>query len=131
MVIICPRCGQPASYIERRRVGDREYLYAVHEYRDKQKGRVRIKHYLGPADGYEYVSRTHSDDLRELQGLGTGIEDVHARNLVYLEHLLHWFSICGKKETVERALQIIQKWLPKIAERFKELEELEKKEKKI
>jgi hypothetical protein len=109
------------------------YLYAVHEYRDKEKGRVRIRHYLGPADGYEYVSRTHEEDLGELQGLGTGVEDVHARNLVYLDHLLRWFSVCGRKETVERALQIIYRWLPKIAERFRELElkELEEKENKV
>jgi len=30
---ICPRCGRGYSHLETRRVGGREYLYAVHESR--------------------------------------------------------------------------------------------------
>jgi len=51
----CPRCGLPYSYLERHRIGNKVYLYAVH-YEGYERGpggrtrkRVR-KCYLGPAD---------------------------------------------------------------------------------
>jgi hypothetical protein len=51
----CPRCGEPISFIERRKMGNRVYLYAVHYYGYKRdshgKVRPRLKRcYLGPAD---------------------------------------------------------------------------------
>jgi len=58
---ICPRCGERYSWLERRvvREGGREYeyFYAVHEYRENGKRRIK-KCYLGP-DTYKYVSLTH------------------------------------------------------------------------
>jgi len=53
----CPRCGLPYSYIKRKRIGGRVYLYAIH----KSKGKVTRECYLGPQGGYEYVSRLHED----------------------------------------------------------------------
>ena len=52
---VCPRCGQPYSYVERHRVGNNVYVYAVHYlgYTRGPDGRVhkRVrKCYLGPAD---------------------------------------------------------------------------------
>jgi len=58
---ICPRCGECYSWLERRgvREGGREYeyFYAVHEYRESGKRRIK-KCYLGPAE-YRYVTTTH------------------------------------------------------------------------
>jgi len=53
----CPRCGLPYSYIKRKRVGGRVYLYSIH----KSKGKVTRECYLGPQGGYEYVSKLHED----------------------------------------------------------------------
>jgi len=52
---VCPRCGEPISFIERRKMGNRVYLYAVHYYGYERgshgKVRPRLKRcYLGPAD---------------------------------------------------------------------------------
>ena len=52
---VCPRCGEPISFIERRKIGNRVYLYAVHYYGFERgprgKVRPRLKRcYLGPAD---------------------------------------------------------------------------------
>lgn len=65
MVKLCPRCGLPYSYIERKRVRNREYFYAVHEIRGKGK-RKRRKCYLGPRE-YLYVTSLHDDLI--LRGL--------------------------------------------------------------
>jgi len=52
---VCPRCGEPISYIERRKIGSHIYLYAVH-YEGYERGphgkvRPRLRRcYLGPAD---------------------------------------------------------------------------------
>jgi hypothetical protein len=45
---ICPRCGEPISYVERHRRGERIYYYAVHEYYANGKRVARRKCYLGP-----------------------------------------------------------------------------------
>jgi len=60
---ICPRCGLKYSYIERRRIGDQVYLYAVHYFKERGKRRVH-KCYLGPESEYIYVSRLHEFTLR-------------------------------------------------------------------
>jgi len=61
----CPRCGLPYSYIKRKRIGGRVYLYAIH----KSKGKVTRECYLGPQGGYEYVSKLHEDVNLELKSV--------------------------------------------------------------
>ena len=56
---ICPRCGRTYSHLETRRVGGREYLYAVHESRAGGQ-RTREFCYLGPKDGYAAGLVAHS-----------------------------------------------------------------------
>ncbi|MFP3209386.1 MAG: hypothetical protein RXR82_06800 [Nitrososphaeria archaeon] len=46
---ICPRCGEPYAWLERRLRGDRVYLYAVHEHRENG-ARRRRRCYLGPEE---------------------------------------------------------------------------------
>jgi len=50
---VCPRCGQPISYIEKRKIGNNVYYYAVH-YEGYERGpdgkpRPKLRRcYLGP-----------------------------------------------------------------------------------
>lgn len=83
---ICPRCRQPYSYIERRSVGDRVYLYAVHYHWVAGKRRVR-KCYLGPEDHYVYVTHTHAREGLVLRGLVDA-----ERALGYLDALIAYFA---------------------------------------
>ena len=83
---ICPRCRQPYSYIERRSVGDRVYLYAVHYRWEAGKRRVR-KCYLGPEDHYVYVTHTHAREGLVLRGLLDAW-----RALDYLDALIAYFA---------------------------------------
>jgi len=62
---ICPRCGAPFSWTETYTVGDREYVYAVHY---QGKGKI-FKCYLGPKDGYVFVTMTHRKEGLQLKGL--------------------------------------------------------------
>lgn len=80
---ICPRCKLPYSYLERRQVGDRVYLYTVHESREHGKRRIK-KCYLGP-DKYRYVSKLHSPEGLVLRGLHD-----QDRVIDYLESLLQY-----------------------------------------
>ena len=72
-VMICPRCGQPISYIERQRRGNQVYYYAVH-YLGYERGpddriHKKVKRcYLGPAE-YIEVSKLHADLGLTLKGL--------------------------------------------------------------
>ena len=85
---ICRVCGQPVSYVERRRRGGRVYLYGVHS--SWVGGRRRIvKHYLGVEEGSGVETREAPDGsrkpleerVRELEARGLGKEDI-ARQLV-------------------------------------------------
>jgi len=72
-VMICPRCGQPISYIERQRRGNQVYYYAVH-YLGYERGpddriHKKVKRcYLGP-EAYIEVSKLHADLGLKLKGL--------------------------------------------------------------
>jgi len=61
---ICPRCGRPISWIETRRVGNREYVYAIHYSKGKKD-----QCYLGPSNGYIYATTTHRKEGLVLKGL--------------------------------------------------------------
>ena len=107
-VKICPRCGGPVSWFERKRIksgkGYRYYLIAVHK---DEKGRRKC--YLGPAEGYVFGSITHSD-LGGLEGLG----NVWDRNKYYLENLIESFTKCQDPKTVKEVIEIIKSSLPKL-----------------
>ena len=80
---ICPRCGQPYRYLERRKIGNNVYYYAVHYegYERGPDGRPRPKLrkcYLGPAE-YIEVTKTHTDLGLTLKGL---IEEGRERDYI-------------------------------------------------
>jgi len=81
---ICPRCGQPYRWIYQETIHGRTYLYAVHEYVDKNGKKKRKKCYLGPTDSYEYISKTHG-----LAFYGLDRKDRYVR---YLEEIINLFD---------------------------------------
>jgi len=87
---ICPRCGQPFRWIYSETIYGRTYLYAVHEEVEGNK-KKRRKCYLGPADSYEYVSKTH-----DLSFYGMTKED---RYVTYLEEILNLLGSKGSVST--------------------------------
>ena len=105
MVKVCPRCGLEYSYIEKRVVGGRVYLYAVHVMKVRESGRVKRKVrkcYLGPEDSYEYVSMLHEREGIRLRGLVR--ED---RALEYFDSLLNY--VIRKDLSREAALKLISR----------------------
>jgi len=99
---ICPRCGKSVDWIERRKVGDRVYVYAVHVTRTKKGGRVKRKIrkcYLGPADKYEYVSRLHSKEGLEFRGLLD-----RNRAIAYLDALIKYLENVELNKELRRSL---------------------------
>jgi len=87
---ICPRCGEPFSYIKRRVVNGRVYLYAVH-YHGYVKGedgkikKITRECYLGPEESYVHASKTHQREGLKLKGLSDS-----RRFLEYLDRLLEY-----------------------------------------
>jgi len=81
------------SYIKRRNVGGRVYLYAVHYLgykRDPVSGKIRKitkECYLGPEESYEYVTRMHNREGLILRGLSD--ED---RAIEYLDALIRFLE---------------------------------------
>jgi len=82
---ICPRCGNSFSYIEEVDRGGRSYLYAVHYVKDESGKRKKRRCYLGPKDGYEYVSKTH-----DITFYGLDRED---RYIKYLNEIIDLFDV--------------------------------------
>jgi len=64
---ICPRCGSPYSYIKRKTVDNRVYLYAVH-YIGRGRNRYQKLCYLGAEGSYRHVERVLG---LKLEGLGS------------------------------------------------------------
>ena len=97
---VCPRCGLKYSYLERRKVGDRVYLYAVHYFKVGRKRRIR-KCYLGPEGSYLYVSKMHEFTLR-------GPLD-RLRTLNYLDAILNLLVAERRKLDEKMRKEIVDK----------------------
>ena len=117
MVKVCPRCGEPFSYVERRKGEYNEYFYAVHVKREGKKRRIR-KCYLGPADSYKNVTHMHTEENLELKGLMD-----KNRAVEYVNRLLNYISvnyneIWGNEEAAALALRRLASKLQDIADRI-------------
>jgi len=95
---LCPRCGAPYSWIERRESGGRVYYYAVHVYKDSSGKRRVKKCYLGPEE-YEYVSRLHAKEGLTLKGLRDS-----QRALEYLDALIAYLQTVELDNALRREL---------------------------
>jgi cell fate (sporulation/competence/biofilm development) regulator YlbF (YheA/YmcA/DUF963 family) len=119
--MVCPRCGQPISYIERQRHGNQVYYYAVHYlgYERTPDGRIRKKVkrcYLGP-EKYIEVSKLHSDLGLTLKGL---MEEGRERD--YMEALVRSVRdrMRGGRLTAEKARELAAVF-SRFSEELKEL----------
>jgi hypothetical protein len=119
---ICPRCGRPYDWVERRRVKTglgtyRYYYYAVHLDRETKRREVC---YLGPVDGYSHGAVTHQD-VGGLEGLDSRWE----RNLSYLENLLESFTTCSDPRYVRKAVELVTSMLQRLQLHLRSLERTE------
>jgi hypothetical protein len=119
---ICPRCGRPYDWVERRKVKTglgtyRYYYYAVHLDKDTKRRDVC---YLGPVDGYVAAAVTHQD-VGGLEGLDSRWE----RNLSYLENLLESFTSCGDPRYVRKAVELVASMLQRLQLHLRSLERTE------
>jgi hypothetical protein len=56
----CPICRRAVDWTEKRKVGSRTYVYAVHKEFKTESGRWRVKRcFLGPREGYIHGAKTH------------------------------------------------------------------------
>ena len=102
---ICPRCGQKYNWLnEFTTKTGRVYIYAVHVVSWRNgKPKVR-KCYLGPKDGYVYVSKMHEKEGLDLRPL-TDTE----RALEYLEEIVDYLNEKGSEEQKKEARALIEK----------------------
>lgn len=107
---VCPRCGGKYAYIETHTRGDRSYVYAVHR-EGKGKEARRWKCYLGPSDGYAYVSKTHRKEGLVLKGL----QDAD-RAVEYLDALIAYIETTELTESIRRRLAIKFRQLAEVLE---------------
>ena len=113
---ICQRCGQPYRYLERRRIGNNVYYYAVH-YEGYERGpdgkpRPKLRRcYLGP-NVYIEVTKTHSDLGLTFKGL---IEEGRERD--YMDALANTIEARLREGSLrpEEALELAAK-LERLAE---------------
>ena len=98
---ICPRCGEPYSWIEERKIGNNVYYYAVHVKKVGSKRKVK-KCYLGP-EIYRYVTKTHSREGLALKGLVDPDRVIH-----YLDTIIAYISTIPLEPAI--ALRLAQKF---------------------
>ncbi len=107
---VCPRCGQPYSYIERRTVkGSKQvYFYAVHVYKEGSKWRKK-RCYLGPKL-YSRVTPLQGFQLRGLIG------ESRQRLLDYLESIVSELERMELDADSRRRLKDLSARLARLAE---------------
>jgi len=113
--VICPRCGLPYSWLDRRVVGDKVYLYAVHVVERKGRSRKIRKCYLGPEESYRYVSMMHEREGLVLKGLADG-----DRALKYLDAIINYLSSIELDRSLAKELTAKLKQLAERLERYAE-----------
>jgi hypothetical protein len=105
---ICPKCNQPYSYVEERRIGNNVYYYVVHYFKAKGKQKKRYC-YLGPKS-YVNVARTHED-----LGLSFKGQIENNRAIAYLRQILDYFENEAKEEEKEQAKSLIKSFLERVS----------------
>jgi hypothetical protein len=94
MTVVCPRCGKEGT-LELKRVGQREYVYVDHFYKDANGNWRKYRCYLGPADEYVYVTRTHLREGLILRGIVQVVEGkvyLNPRALQYVRDLARYIT---------------------------------------
>jgi hypothetical protein len=100
---ICPRCGQPYNWLEKRTIGDRTYLIAVHVVNG-----VREICYLGPVGGYKIGAKTHP--FLQLTGFGANPREELERRLKYIEENAQSLpKLVSTEEDRRRVLEVLDR----------------------
>ena len=113
---ICPKCGQPISWIEayKNKKTGKKYYYAIHylgKYRKTNRGIKPLvkKCYLGP-EQYTYVTKQHHAEKLQLKGMNET-----DRLLEYLKTILENLNTQNLTETQKKTLQeLLEKTLDKL-----------------
>ena len=104
---VCPRCGLEYSYVETHRRRRRLYIVAVHYYGyERVGGRIKKKVkkcYLGPKDGYIYVTRTHGDLGLTFKGLAD-----RDRLYSYMQELAAASKAGASREEARRLARLLE-----------------------
>lgn len=121
VIRICPRCGQRISALAKQKVGDRVYLYAQHYLGTDENGRRIIKKcYLGPLDGYVYVTKMHSDIGLTLRAIAD-----KRRLLEYITTLLNTLLVKDvDEEVLEEVLETLNDYVGKLRDKLERMKEL-------
>jgi len=100
---ICPRCGHPYNWLEKRTIGNNTYLIAVHVVNG-----VRKNCYLGPVDRYVVGAKTHP--YLQLTGFGANPREEFERGLKYLdENVWGLLKSASTKEDRDRVLEALER----------------------
>ena len=119
---VCPRCGRPIDYLERRvlrskgrdgKVHEHVYFYAWHYARgpngeviyERGKPKIGKKCYLGPAE-YTYASGLHAALGLQLKGLIEEVVEGRPRLVDYLDSIAK--AIEDKMENVQMSAYTAQ-----------------------
>lgn len=138
---VCPVCGRPIDWVERRVRNGHVYYYAYHYINDVNGKRKVKKCYLG-ADKYDYVTRKNSDLGMELKGMAYSEADrfseyfnsaldklsakVQSGNLE-LEEARSWLDLLkDMKSRLERLMAVLEDYAKELeeAKADKELKEV-------
>ena len=124
---ICPRCGRRISYLKKRRIRGRTYVYAVHYLGSKDGKKITEECYLGPLESYEYVSKLHEREGLVLKGL---IDN--ERVLDYLRSILDYLVYQDlPKYVLKEAIEMIEECLRELKRKLEFEEKLSGRDKFI
>ena len=100
---ICPRCGRPYNWLDRKTIDGRRYLFAVHVING-----VRKSCYLGPEDGYVHAARTHP--FLQLSAFGASPHEELERRLEYIEESFRSLpKLVSTEEDRRRVLEVLDR----------------------
>lgn len=72
---VCPICGSKISYLEKRKIGNRVYLYSVHVKREKGK-RIIKKCYLGKETKYLHLLEKPIPEIEQIKISKSELNDI-------------------------------------------------------
>jgi len=109
---ICPRCGEPFTYLEKRTRGNNVYLYCVHESRKGGKRTIR-KCYIGPEEGYIHGSLFN----RGILMLRSPLVDQRADIKYALDVLRYLKENSGLTPDEEKAIETVESVIRRVERR--------------
>jgi len=113
---ICPRCGQPYSYITKQTVKGHTYWYAVH-YIEVDGKKMQKKCYLG-ADKYIYVNKLIGNMI-EVRNI------ISSNPLSYLRDVLENIIESEDEELIKQSLEVLDEYGKALKEKLGSIRQVE------